>query len=253
MTETADTVRASTRIVDDRLCVVHLAGVLNSHTYREVRDAVIKAALDHPDAVIVDVSDLAVPAQSAWAVFTSARWHVRTWPDVPILLVHSDGSIRQTIASNGVARYVPVLDSTEAAIEAARTGEIPQRRRYRAQLGTAPASLAHGRILVQEWLTHGPHTDLIAAAAAVVTVLVENVLAHTESAPTITVETTAETVTITVEDSSSRAPCLREDPMQGADPVAGLSIIASLSRAWGSTPTATGKVVWAVLGRENAL
>lgn len=38
-----------------------------------------------------------------------------------------------------------------------------------------------------------------------------------------------------------------------AHTVSGLAIVAALSRSWGSTPTANGKTVWAVLGSENRL
>ncbi|BCI84847.1 hypothetical protein NIIDMKKI_00530 [Mycobacterium kansasii] len=64
--------------------------MLDSLTYRELRDAVIKAALEEPRAVIVDANRLSVPSASAWSVFTSARWHVSSWPDVPILLACQD-------------------------------------------------------------------------------------------------------------------------------------------------------------------
>ncbi len=35
--------------------------------------------------------------------------------------------------------------------------------------------------------------------------------------------------------------------------VSGLAIVDALSRAWGSTPTASGKTVWAIIGPENQL
>src|ERR1700751_5064924 len=59
--------------------ILTVRGVLHSATYRGLRDAIIEAALDEPRAVVVDVNLLCVPAESAWAVFTSARRHVRTW------------------------------------------------------------------------------------------------------------------------------------------------------------------------------
>ena len=39
---------------------------------------------------------------------------------------------------------------------------------------------------------------------------------------------------------------------EGID-VSGLAIVSALSRAWGSTPTSSGKTVWAVIGPENQL
>lgn len=242
------------RIEDLRWCVLCLSGVLTMHTYRQVRDVIIKAALDEPDAVIVDVTRLSVPTQSAWAVFTSARWHVSTWPDVPILLAHDEAATRQVIARNGIARYVPVYSSTIAAIAALRTeGVSAVRNRARTQLDATWSTAARARTLVGESLAGGAHTRLIASALVVVTVFVENVLEHTDSAPAVVVEFTDSTVTIAVEDANLAAACLHEDPRKGANLVSGLAIVAALSRAWGSTPTSNGKTVWAVLGPENAL
>ncbi|PRC50464.1 sulfate transporter, partial [Mycobacterium sp. ITM-2017-0098] len=51
----------------ERHTVLIMSGVLDSRTYRTVRDRVIKAALDQPDSVIVDVTALSAPAESAWA------------------------------------------------------------------------------------------------------------------------------------------------------------------------------------------
>lgn len=84
--------------------IVVVEGVLDSSTYRSVRDVVITAALDEPPAVIVDVDRVTTPSPSAWTVFTSARWHVSIWPDVPILLVCADVRVRRAIIKRGVAR-----------------------------------------------------------------------------------------------------------------------------------------------------
>ena len=57
---------------------------------------------------------------------------------------------------------------------------------------------------------------------------------------------------IAVSDEST-APAQRlPSPAQGID-VSGLAIVDALSRAWGSTPTPSGKTVWAVIGPENQL
>jgi anti-anti-sigma regulatory factor len=58
-----------------------LSGVLNARTYQQVRDSVIKVAIDQSTAVIIDINDLEVRDEPSWTAFTSARWHVRQWPD----------------------------------------------------------------------------------------------------------------------------------------------------------------------------
>src|SRR5947209_11019734 len=233
--------------------ILVMDGVLDSSTYRTVRDTVNKAALDEPRAVIVHVNHLSAPSSSAWTVFTSARWHVSVWPDVPILLVCGAAEVRRAIAADGVTRYVPVHPTRELALDAVRSRSLQLRRRGRAQLPRSRGSIGLARRAVTEWLTQWGSADLIPAAATLATVFVENVLDHTDSEPALIVEHCAGKVTVAVEDCSGHLPERHEDPERGAEIVSGLAIVAALSRAWGSTPTSSGKTVWAVVGGENQL
>ncbi|WP_244232534.1 STAS domain-containing protein [Mycobacterium innocens] len=237
----------------DGAVVLTVEGVLDSLTYRELRDAVIKVALEEPRAVLVDVSRLSVPSASAWSVFTSARWHVSTWPDVAILLTSQDPETRRVITSVGVARYVPVHPTRESALGAVDELSLHSRRRSRAQLPPTAVSVRVARSLIQAWLTAWARNDLVAVAATVTTVLVENVLAHTDSAPVLVVENYRDTVTVAVEDNSHQPAVRYEDAAGGTGMLSGLSIITALCRAWGSTPTSSGKTVWALVGPENQL
>lgn len=230
-----------------------ITGVLDSATYRSLRDAVIKAALDEPRAVIVDVEDLSVPSQSAWSAFTSARWHVSTWPDVPILLVCANQQRRRDFTRCGVARYVPVHPTRESAVDAIADRSFDGRRRARTQLPASPLSVGLARNTVADWLTAWDRRDLIPTAATIATVFVENVLAHTETAPLLTLESDRAAVTVAVEDGSPVPPARHEDTDRGAEIVSGLAIVAALCRVWGSTPTSSGKTVWALVGCENQL
>ncbi|BBY05491.1 sulfate transporter [Mycobacterium noviomagense] len=238
------------RIAEVRLLTVD--GVLNSSTYLKLRDTVIKAALDEPRAVIVDVTMLDVPASSAWSVFTSARWHVSTWPDVPIMLVCGHARGRRTIARGGVARYVPVYATIDAALEAAADSDRFNRRRTRAELPGLATSLRQARELVAEWLGAWSQSALIPVATVIVNVFVENVLQHTASAPVVVLESDGTTVSVAVQDNSP-APAVRSEDSLHGRAVHGLAIVAAVSRAWGSTPMPSGKTVWAVVGPENQL
>ncbi len=228
-------------------------GVLDTSTYRSVRDTVIKAALDEPRAVIVDVNRLSAPSSSAWAVFTSASWHVSVWPDVPIMLVCGASQVRRDISRGGVARYVPVHPTKEIALDAVRARTPQLRRRARAELARSRASLAIARGMVTDWLTTWDAPEVIPVAATVATVFIENVLDYTDSAPVLIAEHHRGAVTIAVEDGSAELPALHEDGHHGTDIVSGLAIVSALCRCWGSTPTFSGKTVWAVVGRENRL
>jgi anti-anti-sigma factor len=233
--------------------ILVMDGVLDSSTYRTVRDTVIKAALDEPRAVIVDVNRLSAPSASAWTVFTSARWHVSVWPDVPILLVCAQPQVRRAIDRGGVTRYVPVHPTRLLALDAVRGQPSPIRRRARSDLPVTGLSVGLARAMVTDWLARWDRRDLIPVAATVATVFVENVLDHTQSAPVLLVESYGDTVTVAVEDCSAHLPGRHEDADRGAEIVSGLAIVSALCRAWGATPTSSGKTVWALVGRENQL
>jgi hypothetical protein len=233
--------------------VLTMSGVLDSVTYRTVRDRVIKAALDRPDSVVVDVTGLLAPTESAWSVFTSARWHLTIWPEVPIELVCGHAEGRHALARNGITRYLPVYDTVEAAAAAVSTHTTPAgRRRVRRELPAEPASVDAARRFVTEWLTSWEQSDFAAAATVVVTVLVENVLHHTDSAPALRLESSGDTVTVAVQDNSATLPSRLEKTGDEAWPT-GLCIVAATSRVWGTAPLPDGKVVWAVIGPENRL
>jgi hypothetical protein len=240
-------------VAQDSTTVLTANGVLDSCTYRTLRDTIIKAALEEPKAVIVDVTDLLVPAESAWAVFTSARWHVGRWPKVPIALVCEHTAGRSAIARNGVTRYVPVHPTIDAAMQGLpHTGSRRLRCRARADLPAQLASLGRARELVAEWLTAWSQADMIPVTKVVVTAFVENVLKHTDSGPGVRLEYDGRAVTVAVEDASHVPAGLREVP-NAKDPPTGLRIVSALCRTWGNAPTPSGKTVWAVIGPENRL
>lgn len=237
----------------DSATVLTPRGMLDSSTYRPLRDEIIKAALEEPRAVLVDVTDLDVPAESAWSVFTSARWHVVRWPEVPIMLVCTHRAGRCALERNGISRYVPAYATIEAAM--AHIDDITTmrlRHRTRADLPAELSSLQRARELAVQWFTTWSRPEMIPVAKVVVTTLVENVLQHTESHPVVRLEYDGSAVTIAVHDGSRTPPTVRECSDAAIAP-SGLRIVSALCRAWGNAPTTSGKTVWAVIGPENVL
>lgn len=236
------------RSLDGGHQLLTMSGVLDAATYRTIRDHIVKAALEEPQSVIVDTDNLLVPADSAWSVFTCARWLIDDWPGVPLSLVCGDQARRRLVTRCGVTRYVPVYASASSACV-----RRPQRVRSRARLAlpASPASVRMARGFVTVWLTRWHRPEMIPAAKVVVTELVENVLAHTVSEPRVRLETDGSIITIAVEDDNPDPAALREE-LTGPTPM-GLRIVGALSTRWCNAPTQYGKVVWAALTADDRI
>jgi hypothetical protein len=232
--------------------VLTVEGVLDSSTYLQLRGAIVEAALDQPQAVLVDVDKLDVPAPTAWAVFTSARWLVDTWPAVPIHLVCGNVRQRKVMARTGVTRHLRVHPTVEAAL-AALTGTRRAVSRASTELPAALASLRVAREFVAQRLAEWAVEQLVPVATVIANVFVENVLQHTPNAAVLLLETDGETVAVSVQDASPAPAARHEDPYRGSERISGLAIVASVCRAWGSAPRPSGKTVWALIGPENRL
>lgn len=229
--------------------VLTVAGLLDSTTYMKLRSAVVKAAGDEPVALIIDVTDLTVPAGSAWAVFTSAHWQINAWREVPMALVCEHQSGHDEIRRNGLTRYLRLHSSVSEALDGVPRSATPIRRRARAELRSGPASVNHAERLVTEWLTQWSLTGFIAAATTVVTVFMEDVIGNACGGATVLLrlETNGTSLTVAVDDANPNPADLCETA-EALPGVSGLELVRVLSRAWGNTPTASGKTVWAVIG-----
>jgi anti-anti-sigma regulatory factor len=226
-------------------------GVLDARTYRQVRDAVTKAAVDQATAVIVDVDGLTVPDDHAWSVFTSARWLVQQWPQVVVALAASSGVVRRRLALLSVSRYVPVYASVADAARAIGDGACRYRRRARTRFAQDSASVHGAQYFVNDHLMQWSMHMNISAAVTVATVLVENALEHAGHGCDLRLEAGDSDVVVAVTDSS-QALAVRRERLPGSEP-AGLDIVAELCRSWGNTPVTAGKTVWARVGHGDVV
>jgi hypothetical protein len=231
----------------DGVSVLIVDGVLDSSTYLTLRDRIVKAALDEPPAVVVNVSALRTPTPSAYAVFTSARWQVSRWPDVPLLLVCGHATGRDALRRQGITRYVPVYDSLDAAVAALDGIEGRLRQRRCAELAPGREGVTRARDLITEWLWDWGHGDKIKIAKAIATELVDNVHAHTDSSVAVLrVESSGSEVTIAVSDCSGGL-ATRIESAYDTFRLSGLHLVAAVADAWGCTPSSSGKTVWATI------
>ena len=186
-------------------------------------------------------------------MFTSARWHVERWPEVPILLVCDHPYGRDAIARNGVTRYVPVYATLESACNAlALVRSRPGRKRARVELPARRHQLAtfppvrrgFAERLVDAGLDTGGEDrrdDVRRKRSGT----------HRRQA-NVRLRPTALTVTVAVEDTSHSLANIRE-PAEVTNAPTGLGILNVLCRMWGNSPMPSGKTMWAVIGPENRL
>jgi hypothetical protein len=230
-------------------CVLTVRGVLGHLTYLPLRDAIVKAALDEPAAVVVEITDLRINDDPALSVFTSARWQVSEWPDTPIGLVSTRADRLKALRHSVVARYVPAYPSLQEAVaDLAADASRRYRRRVRAELPALKSSAARSRKLTGEWLTAWGRPDFTAAVSVVATELVEMALAETDGPIALRLDTDGSTVTVALQFSRS-ATVVRQKST--GDTVSELDLIAGNCRVWGSHIGAAGDTVWVVLGPEH--
>ncbi|MBV8862828.1 MAG: sulfate transporter [Mycobacterium sp.] len=230
-------------------CVLTVGGVLDDTTYIPLREAIVKAALDEPRAVVVDVTKLVVRDDAAWTVFTSARWQVAEWPDVPIGLVCGHDQGQSALRRNGITRYVPVYSTLRSAISELLAGESRRyRRRAKALLPATKSSAWRCRTLTAQWLTAWSRTDFIHAVSIVTTELAEMTLTGTHGPFSLRLETDGSTVAVAIQHIDAVDIRGRESL---DDNVSRDDLIAGNCRLWGTYMCAAGHTVWAVVGPEN--
>lgn len=225
-------------------CVVRAVGVLDTTTYRTLRDLLVKLTVEQPDAVIVDLDGLHVAHQTALTVFSATWLWVSTWPAVPILLVATTERHRDLLGG-AISRYTPAYPTMAAALAAAR--RPPARRRAGLDLPASTVSSRVARAFVRETCATWDLSAHAPVAETLATELVDNVAMHVGTGAQLRLELRRGLLTVAVRDDSPTPAVLRE--RLGFDTRGnGLRIVADFARAWGCTPQLNGgKVVWATL------
>ncbi|MBP2181783.1 STAS domain-containing protein [Amycolatopsis magusensis] len=225
--------------------VVAVSGELTITAYPELRDVMLKCAVEQPSAVIVDIEELRVATPSLVSVFAQVSMRLSDWPGVPVLLVAGEEASRRLFEHTPVPRFVPVFPTVDDAVG----GSTDRLQRRRAKLtlprliSTTRQAREFTRHITEYWL---PGNEVVADAVVVANELVDNVLVHTQSEPALRLELRADLLSVAVGDLSPDPALIREG--KGGN---GLVVVAQLAKVWGSSPAmAEGKVVWAVLDTE---
>jgi anti-sigma regulatory factor (Ser/Thr protein kinase) len=231
--------------VRDGVALVRPTGVLDLTTYADLRDTLIKCALDEPRAVVVDVGTLWVPTEATLAVFSAVWMRVSDWPGVPIVLVVPDPKNRQRLGRRAIARFVPVHATLAEALQ--QIGDPPPRRRGVLELPCSSNSPAAARRFVAGTCERWNCVELLPDAVVVASELVENAVRHAHSEPRLRLDLRRGMLTVAVYDNDP-TPAQPVAPVGLASRHLGLELVDRLASTWSCAPTwSGGKVVWAVL------
>ncbi len=215
--------------VPEEIVVLAPTGTLDADSGDTLRGRILASAAEEPRAVLVDITDLELPARTT--LFTEVAEQLAHWPGVPLVVVDPRGRLQDAHRT------------VSAAI--ASVGKPPPRKVARRTLPGNTSGGRAGRAFVRDccrrWHIEDARTD---DAVWVANELIENTIRHTPYAPAVRVELRHGELTVAVRDDDPHQP--RPNPDQR--PLHGLAAVHKIATAWGTVPVeGGGKVVWAAL------
>ncbi|SCL28325.1 anti-anti-sigma factor [Micromonospora rhizosphaerae] len=229
---------------ESRVTVVRLAGSLDLATMRTVHTVLDRCLTAQPDALVADLTGLAVADRLALSVFAAAARRAADWPAVPMVLCAPPPEAATWLAESTACRVVPVRRDRAEATAAAGAAAAP---RLRARLEPVAGACRRARELVADACGRWNIPDLAGPASLVLTELVGNVVRHAGTPMQVTLTLRRPYLQVAVRDGSPAAARPAGDRDLLADGGRGLMLVRELTRRWGSSPIDDGKVVWAML------
>lgn len=223
---------------------VRLTGKLGLASATVLRSTLHKVLADQPVAVLIDVAGLAIDDDLAVLAFSVAARRATVWPGSVLLLYGASADTRRALEQMGVARQVVVCHDRKDAEDRAANSPVPPRLTER--LPPIPEAAGFARRLVSEACRRWGLSNLAEVAEILVTELVGNAVRHALPPIDLSLVRRGRYLYIGVRDHSPELPhrlTVEEPASYGR----GLLVVDAFATAWGCTPSADGKVVWATL------
>ncbi len=238
--------------VNSRLPVglVALYGTLDRSSSPRMMVTLRDCLAEAPTVLLLDVEHLVIDAPSAFAPLVGLVDETRTWPGARFGLCGASPAITDLLVATTTGSSVFDLHpNVSAGTDFARHVPVPPRRslglRPDANAPAAAREFAHD--VCAEW-----GLDKVATLAELVaSELVTNAVVHARTHVDMTMRLTDDTLSVAVRDGDPR-PMFRPSE-SGIEEVTsehgrGLLLLDAMADAWGTHPTADGKVVWASIG-----
>lgn len=232
------------------LVVLRPEGALSLANAAVLRRVFLKHLADQPRAIILDLSALTVADDLAVTVFSLATWHAAAWPGVPIVLCGAAPPVARVLRRMAIDRQAVIASDLASAQTYVAARATP--RQVRQRFPATTQAIGDVRRYVLEACRRWRLESLAPVATLVVSELATNAVRYGNT-PTIQVVITRQPryLCLAVWDGG-HSPPKRTGPAGETDPRGrGLLLVDAFSSHWGYTPTAEGKVTWAMLATSR--
>ncbi len=231
----------------DHLVVARVSGVLTVQNAPELRGGLLECLADCPDALIVDVADLAAESDLPLTVLQGVQRQAQRWPAIPMVLCGPDAALTRLLPRAGRDGYPRTYAGVTEAM-ASLEQIVDVRPAIHSDLLATADSCPRARDIVAGACRDWNVAEVAGAAGVVVSELVSNAVLHARPPLRLLVALRGGHLQVAVRDGSPVLPQpVRGAPLLSVEHGRGLHLIESFAAAWGSMPTAEGKVVWAAL------
>jgi len=229
------------------LAVVGLSGPLDQLTLPSCLVTLRDCLADQPQAVVADVSGLTTVSQRAVGALADFAAESLQWPGADLLLCGGSGAVEETLANVADSPGIELFESVDAA--RASRDWVPDQRRESVVLVPDRTAPEVARVLVKEACEEWGVRRLARLAQLIASELVTNGVVHARTDLRVTVRLEGRTLSLAVRDGDPRLlhPAGGGVDADGNGYGRGLLIVDSMADSWGCTPTADGKVTWAIL------
>jgi anti-sigma regulatory factor (Ser/Thr protein kinase) len=212
-----------------------------------------KCFAEHPAGLIVDLTALQdEAAESAPTWVTAQRAAGRMAPPVQMAMcVPAELTLADRLQRLGARRFLPVYATVRQA-RVALEGRLPLADRRVLTLDPDADAPALARDMIGEACRSWHLPRLLYPGRLVMSELVTNAVEHAASSITVVVSRRGTGLHISVSDHNPALPRLLDlTPPRRGEPLdergRGLRTVHATATAWGTMPTATGKIVWATV------
>jgi len=234
------------------LVTVHVHGPLRVEIVPRLRAAVLRSLTDEPAAVVLDLTDVREVDELGIMIFPTLARAAAAWPGANLIVTNAPSRLADRLRATPFGALVTLANSDAAVLAAVNKDASPPM--LREHLPSGPGAVTQARAMVRRICDASFPATLADDAELVVSELVTNATLHGLPPMSLTLTRRHKYLHVAVRDGNPEEPRVggrESDESDGRNGGRGLLVVEALCVAWGCTPTADGKVVWANAARAQ--